>query len=43
MNEQEQQDEIELDRKGERWLILKAFIALIMVAVLIVIRRVFVG
>lgn len=43
MNEQEQRHEIELERKGERWLILNAFIALIVVAVLVVIRLVFVG
>lgn len=43
MNEQEQQHEIELERKGERWLILNAFSALIVVAVLVVIRLVFVG
>jgi hypothetical protein len=35
------QREIETNRKAERWLILKAMIALAVVAVIIVIRQVF--
>ncbi len=35
------QREIEADRKSERWLILKAFVAILFVAVLVVVRQVF--
>lgn len=35
------QREIDANRKAERWLVLKAFIALAFVGVLIVIRQVF--
>lgn len=41
MNEQQQQHEIDDERRGERWLILKAFIAVVVVAVLVAIRQLF--
>ncbi len=41
MRAQQEQREIDGDRKGERFLILKAVIALAVVAALVVIRQVF--
>jgi hypothetical protein len=35
------QQELEANRRSERWLVLKAFIALALVAVLVVVREVF--
>lgn len=35
------QQELEANRRSERWLVLKAFIALALVAVLVIVREVF--